>query len=847
MIELPQLRHILCIATLSWVAGFAGGVVAEDDPSAPVKSIESLNLSTGGTGLYRPGKWGLIKVSLRNPNDRDVQLLATTYFLGNPTLQYGRRLWMPPNSRLVTWHPLRLPDLEHPDQKMFDLRSMVVSTSDGTESMASNEFGAMQFDQAFRVAADEPVTAMVTDPPRPDHPGPLWTVPQEFALTARLERGLRHNFTLLGEQLFPASEEVLDALDHLIIASNRMVADGAGIGAIRRWVANGGRLWIMADRVSPELLSALLGDEDTVTEVDRVDLTTVHLENGPSIIGTIEFNRELEQPTPLVRVVGENLEVDFLVNGWPASFWKSYGDGRILVTTLGGDGWLRVRTSSDPKTPSGTYFETVFFPSGPLSQLALDFFAPRTPPMITADVAEEELQQMIGYVIPSRRFVLGTLMAFTCLVLVAAAWAARHGRLEWMGWFVPGLASIAAGLLLAAGWSSRSTTTASTAIVQSVHAVPGSNAYRTSGVAGILSKESLSYEFSGIQGGWMQPEMAGLEGTTRRLVWSDLDRWSWENLAAKPGLRMAPFQTAGQVTQPIEAIGEFNERGIAGSLVLPPGLDPGDAIIATDHGRIGVELQSNGKFTANLVLGGGQYLSASVLSDEQQRRSRLMSHALAPLRGTTRPVFPALMVWTSPWEAGTSFLHGTDTVGSALVSIPLRWERPPVGTHVSVPSPFLPFREVHGPDGLRPSGLYDARHSRWVERSGAIAGWLAFAVPEELLPVEVKSANVAFKVLGPLERLELSTFVDGQRQSLKTWETPVGTLTHEIVDPQMLKLDSRGRLLLRVEVGRRTDSINPNQPAKDEKPFRPRVAEPVTYWQFEDASMQLSAEILPKP
>ena len=48
-------------------------------------------------------------------------------------------------------------------------------------------------------------------------------------------------------------------------------------------------------------------------------------------------------------------------------------------------------------------------------------------------------------------------------------------------------------------------------------------------------------------------------------------------------------------------------------------------------------------------------------------------------------------------------------------------------------------------------------------------------MPEKLTPIEVRSATIAIKVLGPVGRLELSTVIDGERRSLKVWETPVGT------------------------------------------------------------------------
>jgi hypothetical protein len=838
------LKHCIRLASLLLlVAGLSGSPCAADEPAGT--GIERFNLSTGGTGLYRPGKWGLIKVSLANPQDRDVELLATTHLLDDPTLQYGRRLWMPPKSRLSTWHPLLMPPLDEPGQKFFDLRSMVLVESGGADAMATNEFGSMQFDQGFRVAHDEQSTAVIVGRGEPDSGGYEWTTPQDVVTTARLSRGLFHNVTLLGDPLVPAGEELLDSLDHLVIASDRILPDAAGIAAIRRWVASGGRLWIMADRVSNGLLAALLGDDDTVTEVDRVDLTSVSIDMGSwSVVGS-QFERDLERPARFVRVIVENMEVEFFVNGWPAAFRKPHGDGKILVTTLGGDGWVSPRTSSDPVAPGGKDFQTPFVPSSPLSQMALEFFTPRPPPPIPRELAEEQVRQMIGYAVPQRSLVLGTLMAFTGLMLVIAVWLGRRGRLELMALVIPGLAVTASVVLLGAGWNNRSTIPASTAIVQWVQAVPGTDDIRSSGLAGLFENESPMRQLSGSQGGWMTPEMAGLEGTTRRLVWSDIDDWRWENLSSKPGLRMVAFQTAGHMDKAVEAVAEFSSNGVTGKLALPAGVIPEDVVIATSRGRMGVGIQADGSLTAasDAVLGADQYMSASVLSDEQQRRSRMLSQVLAPVPGANRSPLPVLFVWTKPWDLGTSLVRGSDTVGSALVSVPLRWQRPAAGSSISIPSPFLPVREVPGPDGLRPTGLYDVRTEKWAEKSGAATSWLAFTVPGHLLPLDVKSARVTIKVLGPLGRLELSAWGGERLHSLKVWETPVGTLTHDISDPQALKLDPRGRLLIRVDVGRPKNS---SDPAKSPPvSLKAGIQEPVSYWQIEDLLVQLRADIPP--
>lgn len=814
---------------------------SEDDPAVPPNAIENFNLSTGGTGLYRPETWGVIKVSLRNPQDHEVKLLATTHALNEPTLQYGRRLWLPARSQLTSWNPMRMPPLDHPQQKQFDLRSMVINSSSGVETMSANEFGAMQFDQTFRVAADEPVTAMILD--RSDDPalGPQSTNPQEFVLTARLDRGLRFNLTILGDPLIPATEELFDAMDHLVIASNRIVTDSAGISAIRRWVASGGRLWIMADKVSPTLLAALLGDDDNIAEVNRVDLTSTQIDTGDWSLSQYRFSRELERPVRLVRLIAEDYSVDYTTQGWPAAFWKNHGAGRILVTTIGGDAWVRPRTPADPPSPGGVNMQTMFVPSEPLSYLALQFFVPRSRSPIQHDLAEEQVQQLIGYAIPNRTLMVGILAGFTGMIPLLAVWFARRGRLEWMGLAIPGLSLISAGVLMSVGWNSRTTIPATTAVIQHVQPVPGTEEIHTNGLVGLFAHESHVPSLSGHGGGWMSPAMGGFESTTRRMVWTDTETWNWEILPFTPGLRMIPFQAGGRVDEPVEAVANFDARGVTGQLSLPAGLVPEDAVIVAARGRIGVELQSDGRFiaTANAVLGADEYLSANVLSDEQQRRSRLMSHLPGPL---SDEVFsPKLLVWTKPWDVGTSLSRG-GTVGSALVTVPMRWQRPAAGASLVIPSPFLPFREVEGPDGLAPKGMYDRRIARWIEKTGPAAGWVAFAVPRDLLPLELKSANITFKVLGPMGRLELSGATGPARQSLKTWDAPVGTLKYEITDPKVLTLDSRGRFLIRVDVGV-ADESNPRSTLASTG----IDGDPLSYWQFEDVSVQLTAEVQDRP
>jgi hypothetical protein len=870
---MPRIGILSSVKSLiSWCIGLAVGLCslsalpAQDTPAAAIRGVEKFDISTGGTGFYRPQKWGMVKLSVRNPQPHEVQLLAVSHFVDDPTLQFGRHLWLPAHSRLTSWHPILMPAIANEEQKFFELQTLVMSSAGGDETLAMNDVGSMQFEQSMRVSSSEPMTALFGTPSQEGGESRLWAASIDLLLTARYERGLKGNLAILGNDLLaPAGEETLDALDHLVIANDRMLADAAGLGAIRRWVAGGGSLWVMADQVAPELLEALLGDEADITVVDRIDLTHVKVVPAPRATATAPFERDLDRPAPMVRIMAENVEPAFFVDGWPAAFWKSYGEGRVLVTTLGANGWVRPRQPDDPVLTSGGNFKTGFFASEPLNNLSVSFFTKHPAPALPVQVAEEQVQQLIGYTVPTRGIILGTLMGFTALIGVSAVWLSRKGRLEWFGVATPIIALTAAGILSVTGMSARSNVSDGSAVVQLVEAVPGTDDVRVEGMSGFFSSgEEPLTPLSGSQGGWMMPEMSAMGGSTRRLVWSDIDRWAWEILPQKPGLRTVRTQSSGPVATPLSAAAGFPAGKLAGNVVLPAGIQPSDAILATRSGRIGLTMTSDGQWTAagDSELGEGQFLSASVLSDEQQRRSRLMSAMFTETAGRSISPLPTLYVWTNPWV--TDSQNHPDVAsgqiphfaGSALVAIPVSWQAPEVGTEFTLPGPLLTYHEVQGPDGSRPSGLFDARAHQWVERTGATAGWVAFDIPPAILPLEAKSLEVTFRVLGLMGRLELSGFKNGAVQSIKVWNNPVGTQTWTIDDPSLIPIDGAGRFMFRVdagvanvdsptevETGKRDASDSSTREQSGDTKKEIVTSAPVNYWQFEEISARITVTV----
>ena len=61
----------------------------------------TVRASSAGTNAYVSGKWGVLRLNLTNPTLQSVEVLAATYFEDEPTLQYGRRVWMPDRKSVV--------------------------------------------------------------------------------------------------------------------------------------------------------------------------------------------------------------------------------------------------------------------------------------------------------------------------------------------------------------------------------------------------------------------------------------------------------------------------------------------------------------------------------------------------------------------------------------------------------------------------------------------------------------------------------------------------------------------------------------------------------------------------
>lgn len=844
---------------------------ARGDETKDRISYSIAHVSPAGTYAYVAGKWGIVRISVTNPTSEPVEVLAASYFEDEPTLQYGRRVWIPAMSRLQAWHSVLLPAKSSRGSERFEFRTLVMDAARQREVLIRSDSGALQFDGILRAHEGKLVTGVI---------GRLGTssdadamAPFDLVQSSQLFSIRNGHMTSLTDRLLPAGEECLQALDQLVIADDRIINDGVGLAAIRRWLFGGGTLWVMLDQTDPLVLERLLGDESLCQVVDRVGLTTVRLESKSPNGNIARDTREHERPVEFVRVLASEVEVACTVDGWPAAFWKNCGEGRLLVTTLAPTGWMRKRTAEDnARMPTGSFpssprtqrppptdgiaestssvtdsqvvpWQARVIPLDVMRELALDFFRPRPEPRLPQATLEPFVKEYVGYSIPARWQVIGLLLGFSGSLAALGVWLWRCRRLEMLGVLSPALALGVSGLLVWLGWQQRQSIPAAVASVQFVRAVPGTDDVRVDGAAVLFSPDPGMATIGSTRGGWLIPNMTGMEGTTRRMVWTDLDEWQWVNLPESAGLMQATLQQSTTAPERLEARATFGPEGLTGRLHAPTAHEPTDAILATRDGRIGVELRDDGTFVArsNAVFTSEQFLAADLLSDEQHRRQRTLIKLLDDPQRRDYPAEPQLLFWSKPWNLGFQFAQNRQSLGSALVAVPLKLERPPTGTEVSLPAPLLPYRETLGPGDLGTIGLWDYRKREWQQKAVPTTTWLRFQIPSVLLPVAIQRGRLVIRVAGPVVRLEIA----GLRPNLqdivpmKTWTDPVGTLSLELTDSEMLRATADGGVMLRVSGGA------PNQ--LDQATSVPNADTKPSYWHIESLALELHVKTTEAP
>ncbi len=824
-----------------------------------------------GVLQYARQEWGIVAADLVNPTDQTVLLLALSNFDaptdGSATPQFGREFWLPPNSRRRSWYPVLPPTIHRRETSKIAIHSTLWNRTGGTDVKLQPPGEELLHTQILPVYLHPNATSLVHPFADQGLPGTeqyrsASELPDDIAFEASVSLRLAdrsfptRRVSQYRSENLPPTAESWRALDRIILADDRIAEDAAGLVSLRRWVFEGGWLWVMLDQSSATTLERLFGDVLECQEIDRIGLTDVTIVNHRGRTETRPDVLQFDDPVNLVRVAVSGVDVHHTVDGWPASFWKDAGKGRILVTTLEPRAWVRLRTQKDPLPRETDIPESppkyTSIPS--LAQLADEFFVPNENSNVDTDDLKPLLMEQIGYRIVSRGPVAAVLGLFCGSLLVGGVWLLRREQLERLVWIGPVGVAVASVILVALGLRSSRAVPNTTAFTQIVQAVPGSDDVVADGVLALYNQTETTSPIGAQRGGTFEPDITAIGGAFLRRVWTDIDAWHWENLPIPGGVRTANFQFSGKLPEPIIARGTFGPEGFSGRLASGRLAGMSDAVVM--HGvqpGCAVRLDAEGRFAATSadLLDHGEFLKGTLLSDEQRRRQEtyrqlfpdVRQDASAGLQGSIAtearkqryPVSrPALFVWSDPVPMRFSFPDSARSIGSALLHIPLVIDRPPVGTDVVIPTTFLSCTDVLGPEANQGSmATFDSSTGELKSTSSNLT-WLEFKVPEELRPLKVTGARLDLRANVPYRSLSI-VGLEGETSVplAKEMSRAIGSYQLELDPPAALQLNESRGVLVGIEVGQADPS------ARSETGGSPS-------WKIDFARLEIRGKIEPR-
>jgi hypothetical protein len=656
----------------------------------------------------------------------------------------------------------------------------------------------------------EPVTALLLDVPKTEYVfrgGEITTKVLEANDVVDLVRAVRgatslsEHVRLITDEFLPPTADAFDGVDHFVLASRRLADDPPGQVALSRWLEQGGRLWVMLDRTDPDAVAAVLGIAPGFHIVDRTSLTRVRIDGRG--LGSRDLEsavREFEQPVDFVRVeLGPEFTVLHRVNGWPASFSRTIGRGKVLITTLGMDAWCRPRTADDPRSP----FDLI--PDVPVLMPAMEYlsqqFQPSAAPTFPSlDLGTKEGDAFaplvigdIGYSIVGVSTASMVFGGFLVMLLVLALGLRKWGRLEMLSWIGP-VAALSTGLaFVALGEVSRQAVSPTVAVAQRIAVNPQNQELSVTGLLGFYRPNGGPANIRTTRGGLLELDMSGLEGQTRRMVTTDIDAWHWENLTLPAGVRLGWFRSVARAAEPVSCVAGFGPSGLEGKLSARAFSGLGDILIQAPSRRVfSVRPTMDGSFTigANDLLSAGQFVPDAVLSDHQQKRQAIYRQLLTDPQAPRPSEDSVLFAWADPMEAPFDFETELRSMGSALISIPVELRHTTQDTAVIVPRAFISYRRILETGPIQPT----------LEGTDAIEEHLRFQLPLSVLPLHVEKARLIAKVEAPSRRFTVSVHTKNGLVKLHSVQSPIDPVPIDIVGDDLLLMDEQGGLNLVIAV-----------------------------------------------
>ena|GEM_PF-408999 len=813
--QTPEAAAVTQETVTSETASTAGGIKA--------------TLGPGGVKRYLAGRWGLVSGLVRNFGDRADSMLMVVTPEGGTGLQYARLIEIPAGMAFETNWPIRLNDGAAGSSVNFEYLEYPGGAEDGV--IRHKDFDK-QIPSFYGMTRPGPQGLTVWIPQS-------GRVSNESAVShlVRAMRVTKTNDMMVSMMLstdFSEHREALDAVDQVAVADSSLTEYPLACSALRNWVRRGGRLMLALDQCGNDVARALLGETMSMTVVGKTTTNTVRLDLNPDYPGNqypVRYiERTFDEPIGYLRVIPDNGEVIWSIDGWPVAMRIGMGAGAVLVTTVSPEVFLLAQTTDGTTPPYGLVDSC--------RRMMDTLFTPRSQQLITEDTASQQAAAMIGYEIPSRTVASVILTLFPVLLATGAWYLGRQSHGERLIWVLPALA--VAGALPAVALGFRSRSVAPQTVVESsvVYSTDSASDYVIDGYATLYSPSQTNLEISTSRSVLTELRGDSTNRDYRRLLWTSPQENAWSNLEVNTGLRTFPVRAEVDLQGTLSAEATFNENGLIGRLQVGDMSMPEELLLATMHAdRMALSIQPDGTFSGSNpnLLASEQFSTSSIVSEQQTIRSRTLAELFqATDRYEPFPQEPVAMFWTSP-EHPCFQLATSDTrqVGEMLMIQPIRLIPPELETPVTIPGPLLSFRAVVTSDGSY-STVFDNSHRRWMPSESAVNTRLQFRIPQVCQPFDPESGTLRILIRAASRAVEVLAGPEDGLQSVARFDSPLGTKEVAISGDLIRETARGGTVIVQINVSGLDASMTESMTGEQDDS-----------WQIEQLSLSLKGQRMP--
>ena len=695
-------------------------------------------------------------------------------------------------ARRTSWLPVQLPADVPRSTEHLTLVNLAIDSREGREVLHRRTGEGLTWELLMALDHGAGKTGLIRRKPfrQVDHSLTSYDDDAFDTLGAALaSAGRPSRVTEFYGDFLPPWPDALQGFDQILLTADRISRDAAGVASLRAWVREGGRLWVMLDRVDPSVVGGLLGNEVDFTVVDRVDLDQFAIHSTDQLRPAKSAEAaEYDQPVELVRLLASTSDVSHRIDGWPAALWIRSGEGEILLTTLAPNGWRKENSEQ---------------PTNSLEELAERFFSAR-PELPSVEVLQTGLEEQIGYRIPPR-WLATLLLGGYCLGLLAA-WKvlASRRRLEWLAVIAPGITAVGAFTFFALGATNSAAVPPTIAVTQLLRVAPETNEVRIQGLVATYDQQSRDVAWRTQARSRITGEQAG-DSEVRRQLWTDNDGMEILNATTfASSVGIASHSGLRSLSQPARALAQFGPEGLVGRLAAGELQGARELVILSPPGpALALIVGRDGSFVGNVdqLLPPGQYVTDVLLSDEQRRRQEACRRLLDPTEKRIFPHQPTLALWCDAIQSGLEYPAEFVVKTEALALLPLELQPTPPRSRFQVPATFLRIDDASRGKSGGSSSAYDPRSGRWIKgHTRSTETLLRFQLPKQVIPCRLDRGTFTVRINAPSREFSLWTLGPEQPTRVGHAVNPNGVLTFEL-GSQDLDLDENGGVQFRVAVG----------------------------------------------